>query len=443
MPGFLIEIDSDIHSNLQNLTHNRECFGTNEVTFDRVYFGVVDFKNKIDDDLLTISEERLGGVVFGDVYFDRQYENTYGSKNESILFKILELYKKFGLDFVQYLSGSYSLAIHDGNANKTIVIVDRIGSKPLYYRETVDGIVLSSEIKGVIDNKGDFEYNMDAIYEFFSFSYPLSDESFFKNIKILPPACVFIYDHINKEKRVERYWNYNPRNKNSNVVNERDLLKLFDGIFTNSIWRRIEKSRSIGVFLSGGLDSRILAGYCKKLCVSNGKNLVFYTFGTSGGIEDKIAKKISATLGVEYKFFEIPSDQISSYAHEIIINGDGHFRIRDAHFVSGFDELGLTHDCYLAGYLADTIFGKHINNYLYGMKKKEELTNFILERYLIKSVFKKADLIFRKKKYADLMKLARTAVQETVEKLPELPVYQMFQENIWFPFQIMGIGICQ
>ena len=105
MPGILIKIDSDIHSNLQNLTHNRECFGTNEVTFDKVYFGIVDFKNRIDDDLLAIPEERLGSAVFGDVYFDQQYENTHGAKNESAPFKILELYKKFGLDFVQYLSG--------------------------------------------------------------------------------------------------------------------------------------------------------------------------------------------------------------------------------------------------------------------------------------------------------------------------------------------------
>ena len=305
MPGLLVKINSDGHSNLQNLTHNRNCFGTNEVTFDNIYFGVVDFKNKINENLLTIPEERLAIALYGDVYFNQTSNKKHGIQSQITLQKILELYKKNSLDFVQKLSGSFSLAIYDGNSNKIIIATDMLGSKPLYYRETVDGIILSSEIKGVINNKSDLKYNMEAIYEFFSFSYPLSNKTFFENIKTLLSASIFIYDNLKKEKRLERYWNYNTSYGKTIGNNEKALLKTYDKIFTNSIKKRIEKHRSVGIFLSGGIDSRLIAGYCRELCNSMGKHLVFYTFGTPGGIEDKIAKKISSTLGVEYQFFEI------------------------------------------------------------------------------------------------------------------------------------------
>ena len=188
MPGLLVKINSDGHSNLQNLTHNRNCFGTNEVTFDNIYFGVVDFKNKINENLLTIPEERLAIALYGDVYFNQTSNKKHGIQSQITLQKILELYKKNSLDFVQKLSGSFSLAIYDGNSNKIIIATDMLGSKPLYYRETVDGIILSSEIKGVINNKSDLKYNMEAIYEFFYFSYPIR-----RSLKILRLFFLQVY----------------------------------------------------------------------------------------------------------------------------------------------------------------------------------------------------------------------------------------------------------
>jgi len=285
---------------------------------------------------------------------------------------LLDLYQKYGMAFLQHISGGFSLSIHDNSSKKTIVVTDRIGSRPVYYNQTGRGITLSSEIKGLLcDIESDLDYDMKAIYELFSFSWPLSNRTFFKNIKTIPPTSVFTYDHSRKEKRIERYWNYSAGHGNQQHNTENNLLEVFDDLFTNSIGQRIRDANSVGLFLSGGIDSRILAGYCKELCERTSKRLIFYTIGVPGCIQDKIAKRVSAMLGVEYQFLEIPDTQISSYAYEIVINGDGHLRIRDAHFISQLNKVRNEVDTVLVGLFCSELYGETLSPKLLDITSKD------------------------------------------------------------------------
>ncbi len=425
MPGILIEINSRKNKNLGKLTHNRSCFARNEIIFDDLYLGLVDFKNKIKGRTLYLPKEKIAIVIYGDLYLDRKNDKNIKINDKSLIFIILDLYKKFGIQFVQKISGSFSLAIHNGKLKKTFVITDQIGSKPVYYRKIENEIVLSSEIKGLI-NKESLEYRIEAVYEFLSFSYMLSNKTLFKNIELLPFSSVFIYDHLKKEINIKRYGSYNTSDNPGKDYKLDYLLKIFDDLFINSVWQRIKNYESIGLFLSDGIDSRILAGYCKELCDSTKKHLVFYTFGTPGGREDKISRKISALLDVEYKFFKIPDDQISSYANEIAFKGDGHLRIRDAHFIGGFDKLGLTNDFYLAAYMADTVFGKRISNKLRNVKNRYELNNYILKNHLRMSLSKGINKLYDGDKSFELMKFAKKEFHKIVYNFPNMPFYKMY-----------------
>ena len=427
MPGLLVRVNSDKQGCLEELAHNKDCFGAAEMWFGGTYLGVVDFKNRLKEKSLFIPEQGLGIVIYGDVYLDRENAGKSGSESENGISRVLlDLYQKRGMYFVQHISGGFSLSIHDNSSKKTIVVTDRLGSSPVYYNQTGCGITLSSEIKGVMCGmESDLDYDMKAIYELFSFSFPLSNRTLFKNIKTLPNASIFIYDHQRNEGRVEKYWKYDAGHGNQQRNAENNLLDVFDDLFTNSIWQRIKDADSVGVFLSGGIDSRVLAGYCKELCDRTNKRLIFYTVGAPGCIQDKIAKRVSALFGVEHQFIEIPDTQISSYAYEIVANGDGHLRIRDSHFVSAFDKLALTHGCYLAGYMGGSVFGHWIEKPLRDMSKKEEVVEYVLKKYLQTVVLRKVRFVFLDKEY-DLMKSARKTVQETVEELPESPFYLMF-----------------
>ena len=338
------------------------------------------------------------------------------------------------------------MSIHDTSSKKTIVATDIIGLRQIYYSETEDRITLSSDIKGLLcDMESDLDYDMKAIYELFTFSHPRSHRTFFKNIKILPGASVFIYDHQRNEGRVEKYWKYDAGHGKQQPDTENNLLEMFDDLFTNSIWQRIKDADSVGLFLSGGIDSRIIAGYCKGLCDRTNKHLVFYTVGAPGCIQDKTGKRVSATLGVEYQFLEIPDTQISSYANEIIVNGDGHVRIRDSHLISAFDKLALTHDCYLVGYMGGVEFGEGIRRQMEKIKTKDELAEYSIKRSAKKDKSKQVKLAFREQARENFVKWRREEIKEMVTDLPDLPIRHMQRSwgfgqiaNLMGPFTNFG-----
>ncbi|KKN16845.1 hypothetical protein LCGC14_0971800 [marine sediment metagenome] len=74
----------------------------------------------------------------------------------------------------------------------------------------------------------------------------------------------------------------------------------------------MESKEKIGIFLSGGLDSRLIAGFASKIAKKNDKELISFTFGTKGGRQEKIAKRIAKILNIENIFYEIPVDSIAN-----------------------------------------------------------------------------------------------------------------------------------
>ena len=77
--------------------------------------------------------------------------------------------------------------------------------------------------------------------------------------------------------------------------------------------------------------------------------LFSFTFGTKGGYQEKIAKKVAKKLKIENKFYEIPSDFITNYAEEIIFKGDGLINIRASNFISLLKDIRSTDYLLLTG----------------------------------------------------------------------------------------------
>ena len=76
-------------------------------------------------------------------------------------------------------------------------------------------------------------------------------------------------------------------------------------------------------------------------------------------------------------FYEINSDSIAKYAKEIVYKGDGHIRIRDAHFYSLLREIKSIVDTVLVGFGCSELFGETIFNDLSTITSKNYLINHI------------------------------------------------------------------
>ncbi len=167
---------------------------------------------------------------------------------------ILHAYEEFGVDCLQRFNGMFAIAIWDCKQKSLFLARDRIGIKPLYYSIGPDKILFASEIKSILEYDN-FKKTpeLDAIYDYLSFQFSLGDATFFKGIKKLKPAHYLVITKDNVKSA--RYWdikfNYENRLEEDYAIQLKDLLY-------DSVRLRLRSDVSVGLSLSGGIDSSIV-----------------------------------------------------------------------------------------------------------------------------------------------------------------------------------------
>ncbi len=186
-------------------------------------------------------------------------------------------FNEWGTDFVKRLSGMFSIAIYDKKKKKTYLFRDRIGIKPLYYYNINDGLIFSSEVKGIINFPG-FKKEIDytAMYSYLSFRYPTNNNNyFFKDIKRLNPGHYLEIDISLKKITEHQYWKLSI-NKPKQKQSENFYLEKLDQLLNDSVKSHLQSDVPVGVFLSGGLDSSLIAAIATK---HNAGKLKTYSVG--------------------------------------------------------------------------------------------------------------------------------------------------------------------
>jgi len=348
-----------------------EDFYVDEWILDPCLLGAVKLEFLHTNSSLAHDEERsLVGVSRGNIYNKRELCRKFGIEYTSSCTNdtqfIIELYKRKGLDFARCLNGLFSVAIHDGEKDRIIVANDRYGFYPMFHCLNSKRLIFASEAKAILKDPIVIpEINDIAISEFFTFSCLLGSKSFFKNLKMLMPATTLVYDRVTDRVRIRQYWDFEiPHDKGTSVG---DLLKEFRKLMKKAVERRVQNLKEVGVFLSGGLDSRIVAAFASR----TDANVITFTFGIKSCPQQKIAKQVADRLGVENVFYEIPTDFIAKYGEKIVYKGDGLVRIRDSHFVALLEKVRRRVGTVLIGTFGESLFGYNIERELLDLEKKE------------------------------------------------------------------------
>ncbi len=167
----------------------------------------------------------------------------------------LNMYRKYGLDFLQKLNGMYAGAIYDHVNSKIILFRDRFGIKPIYYTEWENNFFFSSEIKPLLKGSDrPVELNHKRIPTYFTYRYLPGTETMFTGIKKLPPGSYLEYDLNEKKYSVKRYWEY----KLDRIIPDMDFdeaSEQFISLFRDAVKIRMRSDVEVGTLLSGGIDS--------------------------------------------------------------------------------------------------------------------------------------------------------------------------------------------
>ncbi len=321
-----------------------------ECVEDSYFIGAVEIANLYGKNSLLYDDGKsLVGVsksgIFNKEELKRDLDIASGFSCTNDTRFLVELYEKKGIDFVKHVNGLFSFLVLDRKKDRIIMANDRYGYFPSFFGANSERIILASEAKTVLKGLAEHpKLNEEAIPEFFAFSYLLGGKTFFANVRKIPPATLLIYEANEDNLHFSRYWDFSLK-KYDRTIPLFDYLKEFNRLMMRAVKRRVSDCEKVGVFLSGGLDSRVIAAFASELSIP----VVTYTFGVEGCEEQLIASEVADALGLENIFLEIPSNFISDFARFIVYGGDGMIRIRDSHFISLLERIQGRVDAVLLG----------------------------------------------------------------------------------------------
>lgn len=214
---------------------------------------------------------------------------------------ILYSYKEWGINCLEKFIGMFAFSILDKMENKLFLVRDRAGVKPLYYYTNEDEFLFSSEIKSFHKHPHfKKEQNIEVLPYFFQFGYIPAPHSIFKNCYKLEAGHYLEYNIQNLTFQIKKYWDVNDFYKKEKFAkSEEEILVDIENILDNAIDLRMVSDVPVGVFLSGGYDSSLVASI---LARKQGKKIDTFTIGFDDEKynEAEHAKTIAEYLGTNH-----------------------------------------------------------------------------------------------------------------------------------------------
>ena len=222
------------------------------LTFDQKTWLTADARLDARRELISRLEDKLGAPL-------RTLADSERAPNDAEL--ILHAYDAWKEDCVQHLLGDFAFAIWDATQQRLFCARDHLGMRQFYYSLSDDCFVFSNTLNCVrLHPRVSNNLNELALGDFLVFGLNQDKETTtFADVKRLPQAYAISVGR--KDVRVREYWR--PSVSQVRYKQERDYVERFQELFAASVADRL-RTRSVGISLSGGLDSSAVAAVAKQ-----------------------------------------------------------------------------------------------------------------------------------------------------------------------------------
>lgn len=265
-------------------------------------------------------------VLAGEVYDGNQPDAPLNEPD------ILALYAQFGSDLPRHIQGAFILGFWDTLQRQLVIMNDRFGLYPLYYAHYNQKLIFGPEMKAILQD-GRFHRAIDyvALAEYARFQTLLGEKTFFEDLYLLRNASVLTYDLMTDQLSTTTYWDF------SNIPELPGRLTLEDAaheegrLLKAAVTRLSQGNYRLGLYLSAGLDSRVLAGFMPPHRLP----LNTVTFGLRNSRDVVYAQRLANLIGSKHHYFEFTDGRwVAEYADLHLTLTEGFHSWIHAHGIS-------------------------------------------------------------------------------------------------------------
>jgi asparagine synthase (glutamine-hydrolysing) len=274
-------------------------------------------------------------------------------------------YLKRGEALLDDVRGAFAFALWDRRTQTLLLASDRLGLRPLYYAEHCGSLRFASEVKAILADPT-FPHRLDraALADFFHYSYPMGQKTFFEDIQLLPPASL-LRCHSGRWE-VTSYWDIAfPEHHPTHPDKWYDDL-IYDALQA-AVKRMVRPELHYGLALSGGMDSRWIAAFLAQ--VKPGSPA--FTLGIPGSDDTLPAKEVAAQAGLHHHYWEVSHDFVAELAETHTYVVDGMYSLANIEESPLSVRVGDYVDVSVGGFLGDCLFGHEINPLSARLRKRD------------------------------------------------------------------------
>lgn len=210
-------------------------------------------------------------ICNGEIFNYRELRRTLLEKGHRFRTKtdvevLLHLYEEHGLALFDHLNGQFAFAIYDEQQKQLLLARDHFGINPLYYTFVNGTFIFGSEIKAILAHPlAPREVDLTGLDQIMTLPGLVSPRTMFKDVYSLPPGHYLIVK--NGDVQVREFWDldYPREGELSYDRSENEYLEHLNELLAASVKLRLNADVPVGFYLSGGLDSSLIAGQIHRL----------------------------------------------------------------------------------------------------------------------------------------------------------------------------------
>lgn len=234
---------------------------------------------------------------------------------------ILKLYAIYGHDMLHKLRGMYAIAIWDATKRSLFMARDPLGIKPLYYNDHKGIVRFASQVKSLL--KGGVDKSCDPIGHvgFYVWGFVPEPFTLYRGIRALPAGHWLCIDEDGKHSLV-CFDNITSRIEGAIIrpcsMTKNQALNYVADVVQESIQAHLVADVPVGVFLSSGLDSAMIATVASRCQEVNSITLGFEEYRNTTGNEVPLAANLASILATRHSSLFISSDDFNRDFEKLI-----------------------------------------------------------------------------------------------------------------------------